>query len=360
MEMNFFSGKKVLVTGHTGFKGSWLCLWLQKMGANVTGYSLAPQEPSLYEQAAVAENMKSVIGDIRDVNLLHSTIKTTQPEIVFHLAAQSLVRASYVDPLETYATNVIGSLNLLEAIKKVASVKAVVMVSTDKCYEDARISDKAEGYNESDRLGGYDPYSSSKACLEILVNSYRQSFLSDSNNTLFIATARAGNVIGGGDYAQDRLIPDILTAINNNTSIELRYPNAIRPWQHVLEPLSGYLLLAEQLYKKGADFAQAWNFGPSKSSEKSVSWVTQYMLDNMVTHSKIRLNEDTKFHETSCLKLNCQKSQHLLNWQGAWTIEQTLDKVIEWQTVYFNDKKTIKVLCLQQIEEYCQSRASAA
>lgn len=355
MQQNFWQGKKVLVTGHTGFKGSWLCLWLQKLGAEVSGFSLAPTSPSLFEQAQVSDNMTSMLGDIRDTKSLALAIENSPPDIVFHLAAQSLVRASYLDPIETYSTNVMGSLNLLEAIKNVPSVKAVIMVSTDKCYENV---ESGAGYNEDDRLGGYDPYSSSKACLELMVASYRQAFLSDANNQLHIATARAGNVIGGGDYAQDRLIPDILQAISENSDVELRYPHAVRPWQHVLEPLSGYMLLAEKLYQQGKVFAQAWNFGPMPANEKTVHWVTQYMVDNINTQAKIIFEKLAQPHETSCLKLNCAKSNSQLNWQAVWNIEQTLDKVIAWQQASFDENLATKAFCLQQIDDYCQSRAS--
>lgn len=356
MTERFWLGKNVLVTGHTGFKGSWLSLWLQKLGANVTGFSLAPPtSPSLFEQANVSGNMNSVIGDIRDIELLSATFEQAQPEIIFHLAAQSLVRESYQDPIETYSTNVMGSLNVLEAIRKSKNAKAVVMVSTDKCYEN---QESEQGYKEQDRLGGYDPYSSSKACLEILVNSYRQSFLQGTANNTYVATARAGNVIGGGDYAKDRLIPDVITAINKNENVELRYPHAIRPWQHVLEPLSGYLLLAKKLYIQGDKYAQAWNFGPDKESEKSVSWVSQYILDHMTSQSTIEFTENIQPHETVSLKLNCNKANLELNWQAIWDISTTLDKVISWNQNQTEDKEKLKAFCLQQIEEFQFDKAA--
>lgn len=350
MKQSFWQDKKVFVTGHTGFKGSWLCLWLQKMGAQVTGFSLAPPtQPSLYELANVADSMNSIIGDIRDAQLLSETMNTTKPDIVFHLAAQSLVRESYENPIETYSTNVMGSLNVLEAVKNTKSIKAVVMVSTDKCYEN---KESATGYTEQDRLGGFDPYSSSKACLEILINSYRQSFLSEKDCHIHVASTRAGNVIGGGDYAKDRLVPDILKAISQQENIELRFPHAIRPWQHVLEPLSGYLLLAEKLFHQGSSFSQAWNFGPDVSSEKTVQWIAQYLLTQNFININITINENTQPHETSYLTLNCEKSRHNLNWYSIWSIEKTLDKVIEWYQLSQTQPHKLKELCISQIQEY--------
>lgn len=347
MTENFWLGKRVLVTGHTGFKGSWLCLWLQKLGANVTGFSLEPPtKPSLFQQASVAQNMVSIIGDIRELEHLFTVFNSTQPEIVFHLAAQSIVRTSYKDPIETYSTNVMGSLNILEATKNTESVRALVMVSTDKCYEN---KESSAGYKEQDRLGGFDPYSSSKACLEILVDSYRQSYTMNESNNLSIATVRAGNVIGGGDYAKDRLIPDIVTVIENNDDLMLRYPNAIRPWQHVLEPLSGYLMLAEKLFLKGKSFAQAWNFGPKEANAQTVEWVSRYLIQCFQTNTSIKSNSDKQPHETSYLRLDASKAKEKLGWQSVWSIETTLQKIFEWQS---NRSLTLHELCLKQILEY--------
>ncbi len=355
MQQNFWQGKKVLVTGHTGFKGSWLCLWLQKLGAHVTGFSLAPPtSPSLFQQADVAENMASIIGDIRDAKLLNTALESSQAEIVFHLAAQSLVRASYHDPIETYSTNVMGSLNLLEAVKKTLNVKAVVMVSTDKCYEN---NESVEGYTEDDTLGGYDPYSSSKACLELMVASYRQSFLADEACQLKIATARAGNVIGGGDYAPERLIPDILKSIVHHSDIELRYPNAIRPWQHVLEPLSGYMLLAQKLFQGDNSYAQAWNFAPNDSSNQSVQWVAKYLLTKLKSDVKLTVHANKQPHETTCLTLNYQKAYHRLGWQPAWNINQALDNVASWHENQIDKNHSSQQYCLTQIQQYCLDMA---
>lgn len=349
MNVNFWQGKKVLVTGHTGFKGSWLCLWLQKLGAEITGFSLnIPSQPSLYEQAQVAENMTCIMGDIRNISHLKAIFTQAQPEIVFHLAAQSLVRESYQDPIETYSTNVMGTLNVLEAIKETSSVKSVVMVSTDKCYEN---KESTTGYTEEDNLGGFDPYSSSKACLELLVASYRQSFFGDENSQVYIATARAGNVIGGGDYAKDRLIPDLIKSIRQNENIELRYPQAIRPWQHVLEPLSGYLLLGEKLFLGEKRYAQAWNFGPEHSNLESVNWVSNYFIQLFNTSIKTVELTNPQLYETSCLTLNAQKAKDELNWHPVWGIEETLQKIYEWEA---NANYSYQAKCYGQIADYSQ------
>lgn len=343
---NFWKNKRVLVTGHTGFKGSWLCLWLQQMGADVTGFALEPpSSPSLFVLADVAQNMKSVISDIRDQPAIKAVIEKAKPDIVFHLAAQSLVRASYIDPTETYSTNVMGSVNLLEAIRQVDCVHAVVMVSTDKCYENQESKD---GYREEDRLGGFDPYSSSKACQEILVASYRDSFFADKNNKTFIASARAGNVIGGGDYAQDRLVPDLLKAITKGQDVALRYPHAIRPWQHVLEPLSGYLILAEKLYVEGAAFAKAWNFAPDQQSHKTVAWIAKRLIQLYGSQSMIKSEQTTPLHETSCLTLNADLAKAELGWYPKWDINTTLKYIVDWQQTSVDKKQQ----CLKHILAY--------
>lgn len=355
IQQSFWQGKNVLVTGHTGFKGSWLCLWLQKLGANVTGFSLAPPTtPSLFEQADVAENMVSIIGDIRNFKEISETFEQKQPTIVFHLAAQSLVRESYLDPIGTYSTNVMGTLNVLEAIKQTKSVKSVVIVSTDKCYEN---NESVIGYTEKDTLGGHDPYSSSKACLELMVSSYRQSFLADEDCQLKIATARAGNVIGGGDYAKDRLIPDILKSIQHNKDIELRYPYAVRPWQHVLEPLSGYMLLAQKLFEGDNTFAQAWNFGPNDTSNQSVQWVAKYLLTKLKSDVKLTVHANKQPHETSCLTLSYQKSYGRLGWQPIWNINQALDNVVSWSENQISKNDRPQQCCLNQIQQYCLDMA---
>jgi CDP-glucose 4,6-dehydratase len=352
MNRSFWQGKKVLVTGHTGFKGSWLCLWLESLGAVVTGYSLAPDnDTNLFEKAQIENGMTSVISDLANFELLKACFSDQQPDIVFHLAAQALVRESYSSPRLTYATNVMGTLNVLEACRECKSVRAILLVSTDKCYEN---NEWHWGYRESDPLGGHDPYSSSKACMEILTASYRRSFFNPeayTDHNVAIATARAGNVIGGGDWAKDRLVPDTLNAIHNNQPIALRYPAAIRPWQHVLEPLSGYLALAEKLYTEGVQYAQAWNFGPAPESAKSVSWITQFLVNNYPADIKISEDKHEFVHEAQYLKLDCSKANDILKWQPKWDLPTALLKVIEWSkgVQQGEDPRTI---CLRQINAY--------
>ncbi len=272
--MEFWRERRVLLTGHTGFKGSWLSLWLQSLGANLVGFSLLPPTlPNLFEIAQVEKGMDSIIGDIQDFSLLQKTINYHQPEIVIHMAAQSLVRYSYQEPLKTYTTNVMGTANLLEAVRLNDSVQVVVNVTSDKCYENKEID---RGYRETDRLGGYEPYSNSKACAELVTQAYKDSYF--KNKGMGIATVRAGNVIGGGDWAKDRLVPDVINACLNQQAIYLRYPNALRPWQHVLDVLAGYLVLAQRLYELPAQYSGSWNFGPDDENIKSVSWITDEII----------------------------------------------------------------------------------
>lgn len=352
MRADFWRNKKVLITGHTGFKGSWLSLWLENLEATVTGYSLAPKTtPNLFDKANLTNSMTSVIGDLTNYDLLQECFSKQQPEIVFHLAAQSLVRESYESPRETYSSNVMGTMNVLEACRTCSSVRAVVIVSTDKCYEN---KEWPRGYMESDRLGGYDPYSSSKACVEILTASYRSSFFNTNNynqHKVAIATARAGNVIGGGDWAKDRLVPDTIAAIATNTDITLRYPQSIRPWQHVLEPLYGYLTLAERLYNNGSEYAQAWNFGPSSDSAKSVNWVTQYLVNNYPSEIEIVEDENDNLHEAHYLKLDCSLAQDKLEWFPKWDLQTALLKVIAWSKSVQNGDDP-RAVCLTQIKAY--------
>jgi len=277
----FWQGKRVFITGHTGFKGSWLCLWLHTLGAKVTGFALPAVQQSLFNQANVAASMNSLTGDVRDLLAFKTAMAATEPEIVIHMAAQALVRESYKDPVNTYTTNVLGTVNLFEAIKSTPSVRAVVNVTTDKCYEN---KEWIWAYRENEPLGGYDPYSCSKACSELVAASYRQSFFSAQHfdqHGVAIATARAGNVIGGGDYAMDRLIPDIVSSFASGKTVNIRYPQAIRPWQHVLEPLNGYLMLAQALFERGPEFAEPWNFGPHLEDAQTVEWIVQHMADDI-------------------------------------------------------------------------------
>lgn len=360
MEMNqdFWRDKRVLITGHTGFKGSWLFIWLESLGANVSGYSLAPDTtPNLFDITLKQTSPQSFIGDLGNYASLSQCFSSQQPEIVFHLAAQSLVRESYQSPQSTYATNVMGTMNVLEACRQSSSVRSVVIVTTDKCYEN---KEWPWGYRETDQLGGYDPYSSSKACVEILTASYRSSFFHPNDyeqHKVAIATARAGNVIGGGDWAKDRLVPDTLNAIEQKQSITLRYPNAIRPWQHVLEPLSGYLTLAQKLYTDGTEFSGAWNFGPSADAAKTVSWITHYLVNHSTTEIEILQDTANQLHESYYLKLDCSMANEKLKWFPRWNIDTALSKIVEW-TVAVDAGEDARSVCLSQINEFTQAEGS--
>ncbi|MFA6061493.1 MAG: CDP-glucose 4,6-dehydratase [Gallionella sp.] len=353
MNAEFWRGKRVLLTGHTGFKGSWLSLWLQSMGAQVVGYALAPPtQPSLFKVIEIEQGMRSVIGDIRDLSHLRAVFTEHQPEIVIHMAAQPLVRYSYVEPVETYSTNVMGTVNLLEAVRSTPSVKAVVNVTTDKCYENR---EWAWGYRENEPMGGFDPYSSSKGCAELVTAAYRNSFFNASTfndkHSTAIASARAGNVIGGGDWAEDRLIPDIMRAISDNNPVRIRNPHAIRPWQHVLEPLSGYLLLAQKLYEEGAAYAEGWNFGPNDEDAKPVQWIVERLTQSWGEGASWQLDEGDHPHEAHYLKLDCSKAKGQLNWHPLWHLDEALDKIVGWQRAW-RDDKDMRAFSLQQIVEY--------
>ena len=352
MEDTFWAGKKVLVTGHTGFKGSWLSLWLQKLGANVAGYSLdPPSKPSLYEVANVANGMISVIGDVRNFAALRELFTQHQPEIVFHLAAQALVRHSYRDPIETYSSNVMGTVNLLEAVRQSGGVRAVVNVTSDKCYQN---KEWVWGYRENERLGGHDPYSNSKACAELVTSSFRDSYFPAeeyNHHTTALASARAGNVIGGGDWAEDRLIPDIMRAIVSGHKILIRNPDAIRPWQHVLEPLAGYLTLAERLYTEGAPFAEAWNFGPEESSARPVSWIVDYLIELWGDGADWGLDGGEHPHEAHYLKLDCAKSRDTLDITPKLDLSVALEWIVEWNRAWLQDAD-LRQITEQQIARY--------
>ncbi|MDQ0903910.1 CDP-glucose 4,6-dehydratase [Paenibacillus sp. V4I7] len=352
INQNFWKNKRVFVTGHTGFKGSWLSLWLNSMGANITGYALnPPTKPSLYEICEIDQLVNSNIGDVRDYQSLYNAMSEAQPEIVIHMAAQPLVRDSYKNPVDTYSINVMGTVNLLESIRNCKSVRAVVNVTTDKCYEN---KEWPWGYRENEPLGGYDPYSNSKACSELVTSSYRNSFFNPKDyekHGVGIASARAGNVIGGGDWAADRLIPDCIRSLLNNQPIIIRNPHAIRPWQHVLEPLSGYLLLAQRLYEDGASFSEGWNFGPNDEDAKSVEWIVSKMCTIWGNNSSFSIDEGNHPHEAHYLKLDCSKAKTILGWYPKWNLEQTLKKVISWVEVYKNEDNLMET-CLKQIDEY--------
>lgn len=350
MWRNTYKGKRILITGHTGFKGSWLTLWLQTLGANVCGYSLPPNTtPALFDVAHVSQGIKHVIGDILDRNSLEKTFQTFQPEIVFHLAAQPLVRLSYREPVLTYATNVMGSLHVLEAARKTSSVKAFVNVTTDKCYENKEV---ARGYKEDDPMGGYDMYSSSKGCVEILSSSFRRSFLQSQGYAL--ATARAGNVIGGGDWAEDRLIPDCVRAIESGQEIEIRNPVATRPWQHVLEPLSGYLLLGHLLYTQGAAYAQGFNLGPNADSVLTVAQVAQLVV-NQYGKGTVKVHKRDDLHEANLLMLDITKAAQVLGWKPTYTAQQAIKKTVDWYKQFYQGGQDMRAYSLQQIHEYEES-----
>lgn len=347
IDPNFWNGRKVLITGHTGFKGSWLSIWLQDMEADIRGISLAPpSKPSLFFEANVQNGLDHYVADIRDTNKTLTLIRDFQPEIIFHLAAQSLVRHSYSHPLDTYSTNVMGTVNVLDAARYTDSVRAIINVTTDKCYENHEWD---WGYRENEPMGGFDPYSSSKGCSELISNAYRNSFF--QNSEIGLATARAGNVIGGGDWASDRLIPDILRALESNAPIQIRNPNAIRPWQHVLEPLSGYLILAQNLLKKKKTFAEPWNFGPNDEDARPVNWIAEKMCEKWGANAKWKSQDGDHPHEANYLKLDTSKARNRLQWAPRWKLETALEKIVEWHKEWVNGQNARK-LCLTQINQY--------
>ncbi|MGC7405620.1 CDP-glucose 4,6-dehydratase [Pandoraea pneumonica] len=344
---DFWSGKRVLLTGHTGFKGSWLSLWLKSMGADLHGLALAPPTtPALFDEANVGDGMTSTIGDIRDYGTVLRAMQACKPEIVIHMAAQPLVRYSYDAPVETYATNVMGTVHVLEAARQVGSVKAIVNVTTDKCYEN---KEWVWGYREDEPMGGYDPYSNSKGCSELVTSAYRRSFFQQAG--IALGSARAGNVIGGGDWAADRLVPDILRAVQAGKPVTIRNPHSIRPWQHVLEPLSGYLTLAEQLYAHGQAFAEGWNFGPKDEDARPVQWIVEHMVEAWGGGASWQLDGGTHPHEAHYLKLDISKAKARLDWQPRWSLATALDKIIDWQRAWL-DKADVEAICLQHIREY--------
>jgi len=343
----FWQDKRVFLTGHTGFKGGWLSLWLQSMGAEVHGYALAPPtETNLFSEAAVGKGMaSSTIADIRDLDMLRNAMLTARPEIVFHLAAQPLVRYSYEQPVETYEVNVMGTVKLLESVRATPSVKAVVNVTTDKCYENREWS---WGYREDEAMGGFDPYSSSKGCAELVSAAYRRSFL--ESDSIALATARAGNVIGGGDWAEDRLIPDFLRAMDAGITLTIRSPHSTRPWQHVLDPLSGYLHLAESLFTHGESFAEGWNFGPNDEDARSVSWIVEQLAE-IRQDVKWQCDDSEQLHEANYLKLDSSQAKTRLNWQAKWRLKMALEKTVEWHQAW-KAGKDMRAVSLEQINQY--------
>lgn len=359
MNPDFWRGKRVFLTGHTGFKGSWLSLWLQQLGAQVTGYALAPPtQPNLFDSVQVGQGMTSVIGDIRDGAALAAAMQSAQASVVIHMAAQPLVRRSYADPVETYSTNVMGTVHLLEAVRQAPSVRAVVNVTTDKCYEN---KEWIWGYRENEPVGGFDPYSNSKGCAELVTSAYRNSFFSDSDSastghTVALASARAGNVIGGGDWAADRLIPDILQAFAQGQPALIRNPHAIRPWQHVLEPLRGYLTLAERLHTDGQAFAEAFNFGPHSDDAKPVAWIVQRMVEQWQNGAAWQHDGGVHPHEAHYLKLDISKAGQRLGWQPCLRLEQALQLTVEWARCRLQGDD-LRAFTLAQIQTYQQLAA---
>ncbi|HEY3375060.1 MAG TPA: CDP-glucose 4,6-dehydratase [Candidatus Aquicultor sp.] len=346
---SFYLDKTVLVTGHTGFKGGWLTTWLKQLGAKVIGFALPPEQgrPNLFEAANVAQGMTSILGDIRDLSEFTRVIGRYSPDIVFHLAAQPLVRRSYREPIETYATNIMGTANILEAVRHTPSVRAVVVITSDKCYENR---EQIWGYREHDPMGGYDPYSSSKGCAELIVKAYRSSFF-NAEGRVGVATARAGNVLGGGDWAEDRLVPDIIRALASDEPIIIRHPEAIRPWQHVLEPLHGYLMLGEQLYKKGALFAAGWNFGPSDDDATPVGDIVERMISYWGSGEFI-IDKLDNLHEANYLKLDCSKARAKLGWKPELTIDDCLKLTVAWYRAYLKDPASVPDMTTGQINDY--------
>ena len=332
---NFWTDKRVFLTGHTGFKGGWLSLWLQSLGAKVTGYALKPPtQPNLFEVASVEKGMHSIIGDIRDLDSLNKAMKEANPDILIHMAAQPLVRYSYSNPVETYATNVMGTVHVLEAARDNKNIKAILNVTSDKCYDNKEVN------------RGYDPYSNSKGCAELVTSAYRNSFFNIEkykDHGVALATARAGNVIGGGDWAEDRLIPDFMRAIQAKQKVSIRNPHAIRPWQHVLEPLQGYLMLCQKLYEEGPSFSESFNFGPDEKDAKNVEWIATQLVKAWGDGASYEVNSNaSSLHEAHFLKLDCTKANHKLGWQPKWDIRVALDKISAWHRAYLNDEDMAK------------------
>ena len=343
----FWRGKRVLLTGHTGFKGGWLALWLQQLGAQVQGLALAPSgEHNLFDAARVGDGMASAIGDIRDLAFVSRTLAAFRPEIVIHMAAQSLVRLSYAEPVATYATNVMGTVHVLEAVRQTSGVRAVINVTTDKCYENR---EWAWGYREDEPMGGHDPYSNSKGCSELVSSAYRRSFLKQGGTAL--ATARAGNVIGGGDWATDRLVPDILGAFEVGRPAIIRNPHSTRPWQHVLEPLSGYLVLAQRLWSDGAAFAEGWNLGPRDEDARPVEWIAERLVRQWGGDARWQLDGGAHPHEANYLKLDISKARARLGWQPRWHLAEALEHIVTWHRAWLAGDD-VRALCLSQIDRY--------
>ena len=354
IDLNFWQDRNVFITGHTGFKGSWLSLWLGQLGARVTGYALeAPTKPSMFQVSNVDDSLvKSINGDIRDAIVLTSAMLEAEPEIVIHMAAQSLVRDSYSDPVATYSTNVMGTVNLLEAVRKSSSVKAVLNITSDKCYEN---KEWIWGYRENEAMGGHDPYSSSKGCAELVSSAYRRSFLQQAD--IALATARAGNVIGGGDWAKDRIVPDAIRAFIEKQTLIVRNPAAVRPWQHVLEPLSGYLMLCQQLVNHPEGYTVGWNFGPNDEDVQPVSTLADIMTRSWAGNAHWQLGDGAHPHEAQSLKLDCTRAKALLKWKPVWNLDRALDETVQWYKSWHH-QKDMHEFTLRQIQIYQQEHIS--
>jgi len=354
VDSSFWLNKRVFVTGHTGFKGSWLTLWLNEMGAIIKGFSLAPNtEPNLFTEANVSLGIESEIGDIRDSESIKKSIIAFEPEILIHMAAQPLVRLSYNQPAETYATNVMGTLHVLEAARCCKNLKSIVAITTDKCYENKEWD---WGYRENEAMGGHDPYSSSKGCCELLISSYRQSFFNNSDSAN-LASARAGNVIGGGDWSKDRLIPDILKAFEKSKPAIIRNPLSTRPWQHVLEPLSGYLVLAKKLYEEGDKYAEGWNFGPRDQDCQPVEQILNSLVSSWGGNASWQLDKNNNPHEAGFLKLDCSKALQKLKWQPKWDLQYTLNSIINWHKAWLSGSDMTKE-SINEIKKYTDTDIS--
>jgi CDP-glucose 4,6-dehydratase len=359
IDKSFWKRKKVFLTGHTGFKGSWLCLWLYKLGAEVTGYALnPPTSPSLFELSRIDRLVTSVIADVRDRQTLSRTLILAEPDIVIHMAAQPIVRDSYKVPVETYDINVMGTVNVLEAVRSCKTVKAFINITTDKCYEN---KEWIWGYRENEPLGGYDPYSSSKACSELVTVAYRSSFFNPEEygiHGVAVATARAGNVIGGGDWASDRLIPDCVRALLNGEKIKIRNPKAVRPWQHVLDPLNGYLILAQKLVAEGPYYSGAWNFAPDDSDAVPVESIVKRLYAQWGKRASYTISKGKQPHEAHYLRLDCSKAKAELGWRPRWKLDKTIDSIVEWTRAYQQGRDARKT-CFKQLDEYSRGSVEA-